>query len=61
MCGHGDIRAVLSDHAEMQAAFERWLPTPEHALIDPLSGLIELCIWQGRMSNLISWTHCRHD
>jgi hypothetical protein len=32
---------VRYDETEMQGAFERWLPTLERALIDPLGGLIE--------------------
>ena len=33
---------VRYDEAEIQGAFERWLPTLERALTDPLGGLIEL-------------------
>jgi len=32
---------VRYDEAEIQGAFERWLPTLERALTDPLGGLIE--------------------
>jgi hypothetical protein len=32
---------VPYDEAEIQGAFERWLPTLERAMIDPLGGLIE--------------------
>ncbi len=33
---------VRYDEAEIQGAFERWLPTLERALTDPLGGLIEI-------------------